>query len=416
MANTQNTKTNNTSMVTAAAIGAGASLLSSGLGGLFSSKSTKNANATNLQINRENNQANLRLAQMQNEWNLAQWNRENAYNTPYQQLQRLRAAGINPQISQMDVGNTSANLQSANLANQQATQIQPTESSFWQGLANGVPAATQAANAALLGKQGQLMDAQIQNIKTDSLIKSVEAYVKDRKKDYDVDTSKALLEQIKQSTATDKARESLTYWQARTEEHNGTIAYWRSNVERSTASYNVKSARLEYLNLCQDLNNKVAQEIATYQDVSLSKWRQKQIQKDIELNPLRALLLSAQAYSEKTNANANMLNARTNSLNGFSNRQLNNASMYNIMADTYIKRVTGSQMTYQHLLNIVNGKYAWDSDPRSTLSGMSKTLGLTAWSDSNKYSTMSSAANWFRNFMDSYQDNPFNLPQVKFDK
>ena len=89
MANTQNTKTNNTSMVTAAAIGAGASLLSSGLGGLFSSKSTKNANATNLQINRENNQANLRLAQMQNEWNLAQWNRENAYNTPYQQLQTL---------------------------------------------------------------------------------------------------------------------------------------------------------------------------------------------------------------------------------------------------------------------------------------------------------------------------------------
>lgn len=44
------------------------------------------------QIN-TNNQA---LARQQNQWNLAQWYRENAYNTPSAQKQRLKEAGINP--------------------------------------------------------------------------------------------------------------------------------------------------------------------------------------------------------------------------------------------------------------------------------------------------------------------------------
>lgn len=359
-------------MVTAAAIGAGASLLSSGLGGLFSQKSTKSANATNLQINRENNEANLRLAQMQNEWNLAQWNRENAYNSPYQQVQRLRAAGINPAISQMDVGNTSANLQSANLANQQAAQVQPTESSFWQGLANGVPAAATAAQSALLGKQGQLMDAQIQNIKTDSLIKSIDAYVKDHKKDYDVDISKALLGQINQSTALGKAQEEKTIWETRIAKHDSTVAYWRAQVASSSWPYQVKSARMQYLNLCQDLNNKLAQEVSTYQDISLSKWKQKQIEKDIELNPLRALLMGAQAYAARVGANASMLsakanwyNAETNDLNGQSQRQLNSADMENKAADTFIKNVTGKDLEYKTMWKYLNGAYQYEG---STLS------------------------------------------------
>ncbi|MBQ3410774.1 MAG: hypothetical protein IJH30_03380, partial [Bacillus sp. (in: Bacteria)] len=34
----------------------------------------------------------------QNEWNLAQWERENAYNSPIQQMQRYREAGLNPNL------------------------------------------------------------------------------------------------------------------------------------------------------------------------------------------------------------------------------------------------------------------------------------------------------------------------------
>ena len=78
--------------VGAAAIGAGARLI----GGLFGSSSSKYAAKAQLQAVRETNKANLDLAKYQNEWNVAQWNRQNAYNTPAMQRQRYEEAGINP--------------------------------------------------------------------------------------------------------------------------------------------------------------------------------------------------------------------------------------------------------------------------------------------------------------------------------
>lgn len=44
------------------------------------------------------NQQNMEIAKMQNAWNLEQWNRENAYNTPTNQMQRLSEAGLNPNL------------------------------------------------------------------------------------------------------------------------------------------------------------------------------------------------------------------------------------------------------------------------------------------------------------------------------
>ena len=44
------------------------------------------------------NSANERMQHLQNAWNLAQWNRMNAYNSPAAQMQRLKAAGLNPDL------------------------------------------------------------------------------------------------------------------------------------------------------------------------------------------------------------------------------------------------------------------------------------------------------------------------------
>lgn len=44
------------------------------------------------------NRANERMQQQQNAWNLEQWERNNAYNSPAAQMQRLKAAGLNPDI------------------------------------------------------------------------------------------------------------------------------------------------------------------------------------------------------------------------------------------------------------------------------------------------------------------------------
>lgn len=44
------------------------------------------------------NQANIGLAERANQWSIDQWNRENQYNLPSNQVQRLQDAGINPGI------------------------------------------------------------------------------------------------------------------------------------------------------------------------------------------------------------------------------------------------------------------------------------------------------------------------------
>lgn len=86
----------------------------SALNGYLNYQSSKQANAANLQAVRETNQTNREIAEMNNQWSLDamreqnEWSRqqaidmfrmENEYNTPAQQMERLRAAGINPAVA-----------------------------------------------------------------------------------------------------------------------------------------------------------------------------------------------------------------------------------------------------------------------------------------------------------------------------
>lgn len=73
-------------------VGVGGSLLSN----IFGSKSNSNANKTNLEIARMNNEWNYKMFQEQMAYNERMWHEENEYNTAVNQAQRLRAAGLNP--------------------------------------------------------------------------------------------------------------------------------------------------------------------------------------------------------------------------------------------------------------------------------------------------------------------------------
>lgn len=88
-------------------LGAGAaSSLISGIFGTvngFLDRSAQNKNidkqiAAQASENQKTREYNLNLAKMQNQWNLDQWNRENEYNTPKAQMQRLADAGLNPDL------------------------------------------------------------------------------------------------------------------------------------------------------------------------------------------------------------------------------------------------------------------------------------------------------------------------------
>lgn len=148
--------------VGAAAISAGAHLI----GGLFSSSSSKYAAKAQLQAVRETNKANLDLAKYQNDWNVAQWNRQNAYNTPAAQRQRYEEAGINPYFALGNIQSGNAEgLMSADMANQQPV-VSGLQGQSGQILGNSISDAAQSGVNAYFGskiQQEQAKALQIEN-------------------------------------------------------------------------------------------------------------------------------------------------------------------------------------------------------------------------------------------------------------
>lgn len=107
---------------------------------------TDRTNKANLAISRETNAYNYLLASKQNDWNIEQWNRENAYNTPSAQRQRLLDAGLNPNLM-LDGGDTgnARGLDSANYANAQPTTMQnPAQEKL--GMLQAIQGVLQSAN------------------------------------------------------------------------------------------------------------------------------------------------------------------------------------------------------------------------------------------------------------------------------
>lgn len=147
------------------AITAGASLL----GGLFGNKSQNKNIDKQIQAQREENQKNrdynLMLAQQQNAWNVEQWERENAYNDPSAQMERMRKAGINPD---MMVSNGLQNLS----ASSPAMTAGAASTAQDMSILGQRPTLGQAIQTAL---RDSMIGAQIDNIKADTRQKNANA-------------------------------------------------------------------------------------------------------------------------------------------------------------------------------------------------------------------------------------------------
>lgn len=122
----------------------GAALLSTGVNlvsGMLQSNAQEEANATNIQLARENRA-----------WQEQMWNKQNAYNTPAAQIERMRAAGLNPALmySQGNVGNAGS------VGSVGTPSVQPV-TGFAQGLGN---AGDMIANAMIQKEQVDQMRAQ----------------------------------------------------------------------------------------------------------------------------------------------------------------------------------------------------------------------------------------------------------------
>lgn len=149
-----------------AVIQGGSGVLGSVLGGIFGSKSQNSANATNLQISRENNAFNERMMNKQDALNYEAWKRQNEYNTPSAQVQRLKEAGLNPYLM-LSNGNQIGTASSANSSSMASASGNPNMQAYdpSSGIANGVNSIGGAIANYIAAKkaEGEIANMNMQN-------------------------------------------------------------------------------------------------------------------------------------------------------------------------------------------------------------------------------------------------------------
>lgn len=125
---------------------------------------------------RRQNKLNKEMSKYQNTLSLEQWNRENEYNTPVAQMQRLKDAGVNPRIWWSNGTNTSAS--SPNLSAPEL-QYNAVGGQLAKGLSDTFGSAINAVNQMnsirMQEDQMKLIQAQTKHYDTLSMLNSINA-------------------------------------------------------------------------------------------------------------------------------------------------------------------------------------------------------------------------------------------------
>ncbi len=110
---------------------------------------------------RQQQKYNLDLAKKQNQWNIEQWQRENNYNLPANQMQRLKDAGLNPDMMYQNgvSGMTAASSPTMTAGNSADLTNQPTMGEIAQN----------SINSAMQGQQLALLKAQTEKTKSETV-------------------------------------------------------------------------------------------------------------------------------------------------------------------------------------------------------------------------------------------------------
>lgn len=161
------------------------------IGGLFGLKNTDDVNKANIQAVRETNKANRELAQYNWEQQRQMWNEKNAYDSPIQQMARLKEAGLNPNLVYGSIGNMSGQAPTPAMPTQEAPHAERSDYGF----------IAQSANSAVQTyMQQQQLDSQL------SLNASQKSAAEAQAINYAADTTKKLADAAK----TDQDREQAS--------------------------------------------------------------------------------------------------------------------------------------------------------------------------------------------------------------
>ena len=138
-------------------------LAGAALGGIGSVASALIGNSTNVQLARE-----------QREWDYKMWKENNEYNTPQNQMKRLRDAGLNPGLA-MSNGLIGNGLSSQTAGGQTAPTVD--YSPIAQGLRNSVD----------LYQQKRMQDAQISNLNEQTVNQSIKNRYENQRQIIEID-------------------------------------------------------------------------------------------------------------------------------------------------------------------------------------------------------------------------------------
>lgn len=135
------------------------------------------------------NAANEEMQQQQNKWNLEQWHRTNAYNHPAAQMQRLKAAGLNPDLlygqnASGAMGNSASPAQGTQPIPKQPFFLDPTmfaQLGLIDAQKKNVDADTQVKLADAEGRQQNNFINQLNVVKTKAILDHINSFLEDDK-------------------------------------------------------------------------------------------------------------------------------------------------------------------------------------------------------------------------------------------
>lgn len=219
------------------------------------SEDTKATNKANKEMNAENNQTQIDLWNQQKEYDYKMWQENNAYNAPSAQVERLKAAGINPALALSNISTG----ESRSTAGGQS--IPNTTAATFENPANEVNMKVQ--NLALIGKQ--LSDISKQYEETRSL--------QMQNNWQNVEKSAAVASILKDNKLKDQAIENAslanrlfrdTYYAKVTQEEEQADIAWRTrlNLTAQGSLIELQKDSADYYNKHiqpQELNNLKAQ-------------------------------------------------------------------------------------------------------------------------------------------------------------
>lgn len=140
-------------------------------------QNTLATNNANYQIAQMNNQTQMDIANANNLYNYQMWQRQNSYNSPSAQMDRLREAGLNPNLAygSLSEGNAGQVAPAESVSLHQAQMQQPGYQSNTQKLADLLSLMNTLQDQSMKRAQIRQIDANTESIKSDNVLKALDA-------------------------------------------------------------------------------------------------------------------------------------------------------------------------------------------------------------------------------------------------